>query len=95
MKTILDTDLVKIKDDGREYKVLIRMSQGGTLEHEPFERNLRGLIAAMQLATECLAGKFYPRRVVETKFPEFTGKQIEQDLVQITADYKKSLGDES
>lgn len=66
-KTILDTPIVKIVQNGSEYQVIIAMSKGGFVEHEPFPSNLEGLVSAMQLATECLAGKFYPRRVIKTE----------------------------
>lgn len=62
--TILNTPLVQIFEENDEYKVLIKMSGGGILEHEPFPKNLQGLIGALQMATECLAGKFYPKRVL-------------------------------
>lgn len=62
--TVLDTPLVQIFEEDNQYKMLIKMSQGGILEHEPFPKNLQGLVSALQLATEILAGKFYPRRVV-------------------------------
>jgi hypothetical protein len=65
MKVILNTELVKINDLGTEYQVLITMSQGGVLEHEPFPKSLQGLVSAMQLATEICAGKFFPRGVVQ------------------------------
>ncbi len=63
-KIVLDTDLVKIIDDGAEYLVHIKMQRGGILEHEPFKRDLHGLVGAMQLATEICAGKFFPRGVL-------------------------------
>lgn len=64
-KLILDAELVKIYFTGNEYRVLISMSRGGMLEHEPFPGDLRGLVAAMTLATEVCAGKFFPRGVVK------------------------------
>lgn len=62
--TVLDTPLVQIFEEDNQYKMLIKMSQGGILEHEPFAKNLQGLVSALQLATEILAGKFYPRRAL-------------------------------
>lgn len=77
MKKILDTDIVKINDNGSEYQVLIRMSQGGVIEHEPFSHDVRGLVAALQLATEICAGKFFPKRVIPDDMKTMIQKQIE------------------
>ncbi len=65
-KIILNTELVQIHDNGSEYQIFINMSRGGQIEHEPMPRDLRGLVAALQLATEVCAGKFFPRQVVRT-----------------------------
>lgn len=67
MKTILNTELVKIIDSGTQYEVHIKMSKGGVLEHEPFPKNLEGLVTALQLATEICAGKFFPRGILKQK----------------------------
>jgi len=64
MKLILNTPLVKIEDTGTEYRVLIALSDGGAIEHNPFGRNQEGLVAALLLAADVNAGKFYPKRVV-------------------------------
>lgn len=64
-KLILDTELVKIFFTGSEHRVFIAISQGGVLEHEPFPGDLRGLVAALDLARECCAGKFFPKCVVK------------------------------
>jgi hypothetical protein len=66
-KPVLITELVQINDLGNQYQVLIPLTQGGTVEHEPFPKSLEGLVAAMQLATEICAGKFFLRRVVKTE----------------------------
>lgn len=80
MKKILDTDIVKINDTGSEYQVLIRMSQGGVIEHEPFSHDVRGLVAALQLATEICAGKFFPKRVLQNDQKQIGLKSIKGDL---------------
>ena len=81
MKKVLDTELVKINDTGDEYQVLIAMSQGGVIEHEPFPHNLQGLVAALQLATEICAGKFFPRRVLT---PDGKKPMIETGTLRIS-----------
>jgi hypothetical protein len=58
-KTILNHPLVQILNEGAKYRVLISMSKGGQVEHEPFPGDQRGLVAAMSLATEVLAGKVW------------------------------------
>jgi hypothetical protein len=67
VKQILNTPIVQILEKDGEYQVIIAMSKGGFVEHEPFPKDLQGLVSAMQLATECLAGKFFPRAVVESE----------------------------
>ncbi len=75
-KIVLDTELVVINDLGNQYQVLIKMSQGGTIEHEPFPKSLEGLVTALQLATEICAGKFFLRRKMPSDLPSvFLGKQ--------------------
>lgn len=64
-KLILQTDIVRIEFTGKEHRVLIRLSKGGWLEHNPFPGDLRGLVSAMSLATDCLAGKFFPMGLLE------------------------------
>jgi hypothetical protein len=64
VRVVLDTEQVKINEMVSEYQVLIKIRTGGVLEHEPFPKDLQGLVSAMQLATECLAGKFFPRSVL-------------------------------
>lgn len=61
---ILNTQFVKILQlTTGKYRVLIAMSDGGWIEHNEFDGDARGLVAAMSLATDCCAGKFYPKRV--------------------------------
>lgn len=67
MTIILNTDIVQILDNGVEYQVLIRMSKGGVIEHEPFPRTIEGLVSALQISTEVCAGKFFLKQVYEVK----------------------------
>lgn len=65
MKTqILRTDLVHIYQTPTGYEVMIRLEKGGWIRHQPFPPDLRGRVGAMQLATDVLAGKFWPQSVV-------------------------------
>lgn len=63
MKTILDTEIIKVFLTNEGYVPIIKMEGDNWLEHMPFPANLQGLVNAMQLATECCAGKFYPKRI--------------------------------
>lgn len=77
MKTVLDTEVVRILDDGSQYRVLIKVKAGGTIEHEPFPRDIRGLAAAMDLATNCVIGKFFPARFIQPgEQPLLTGTRM-------------------
>lgn len=62
-KNILDTDIVKIKLTEEGYCAFIKMQNGSWLEHTPYENDLKGLVAVLDLAVNCCAGKFYPRRL--------------------------------
>lgn len=59
MNLIVNTDLVRVIDTGKEYQMLITCKNGTVVEHEPFKRNLEGLVAAISLSAEICAGKFF------------------------------------
>lgn len=65
-KAIVNTKfcVVKESDDMKYLRVFIALSKGGWIEHQEFENNLQGLVSALDLATQCCAGKFYPKQVV-------------------------------
>jgi len=68
-KLILDTDIVKIEQSQEGYHTLIKMQDGGWLEHATFPNELKGLVNALDLATNACAGKFYPKRTwMENRF---------------------------
>lgn len=62
-KLILDTNICKIWHTGSEYRVMIAMSEGGWLEHQPFPGELKGLISALDLSMNVLSGKFWVKKV--------------------------------
>lgn len=62
---ILNHEIVRIEATDKSHRVFIRLAAGGWLEHNPFPRDLRGLVAAMDLARDCMAGKFFPMAVVQ------------------------------
>lgn len=62
-KTILNTEIVKIVQTDEGFHTYIKMQEGGWLEHATFPPELKGLVNALDLATNCAAGKFYPKRI--------------------------------
>lgn len=58
----VNTPMVKVfkSSDGPEgYQMHITCKDGSIVEHEPFQNNLEGLVAAISLSAEICAGKFY------------------------------------
>jgi len=77
MKTILNTEIVKIKQSVGGYCTFIKMQDGGWLEHATFSNDLKGLVNALDLATNCCAGKFYPKRILqEEQLTEITHTKL-------------------
>lgn len=72
-KLILNTQFIIIIETQNEYRVFLAMADGEWVEHKEFQKNLMGLTNALQLATECCAGKFYlktatiPKQTLEHK----------------------------
>lgn len=62
-KQILDTEIVKIQQEQDGYHTYVAMQEGGWLEMATFSNDLKGLVNALDLATNCAAGKFYPKSV--------------------------------
>ena len=57
---IVNHKLVQVTEDPAVgYRVFITMQSGGQIEHNPFPANQMGLVGAMQLATEVIAGKIW------------------------------------
>lgn len=87
-KKILDTPLVRIFQSS-EYRVFITMKSGTVVEHEPFPNNLMGLVAALTLATEVCAGKFFLKEVVgDTDAPKIERQLLEQPQKHLRGDMK-------
>ncbi len=57
MKTILSHEMVKIVQKDNAYILSLRMRDGQWAIQSPYEGNQRGLIGAMTLAIDVLAGK--------------------------------------
>lgn len=65
MKTlILNTDIVRIELSGDGFETYIKCQDGGWLQHATFPPGQEGLVNALDLATNCAAGKFYPKRYI-------------------------------
>ena len=60
LNVIVNHKLVQvIEDPAVGYRVLISMEKGGQVETNPYPGNQMGLVAAMQIATEVMAGKIW------------------------------------
>lgn len=60
LNLIVNHKLVQVMEDPAVgYRVLISMEKGGQVETNPFPGNQMGLVGAMQLATEVMAGKIW------------------------------------
>lgn len=79
-KFVVSTDLIKVMDNGQQYVVHIALSEGGWIEHNPFERSQQGLVAALLLAADVNAGKFWLKRAVAADFKanSFTPRLLEE-----------------
>lgn len=56
---IVNHKLVQVIQESTGYRVLISMEKGGQVETNPYPPNQMGLVAAMQIATEVMAGKVW------------------------------------
>lgn len=70
-KVILNHDMIKIVFTGAEYRAFLTIQEGGEVEHQPFPGNQMGLVAAMTMAVDVLAGKFWLKSY-NTKAPGWT-----------------------
>jgi hypothetical protein len=60
----VDHEMVKVFSTKQAHTVYIKMQEGGWVKHHPFPPDLRGLVGAMGIATDVMAGKFWPEAVV-------------------------------
>lgn len=73
VEVIVNHKLVQVLHDlnNGSYRVLISMEKGGQVETNPYPGNQMGLVAAMQIATEVMAGKIWLSHVA-TNAPAWT-----------------------
>jgi hypothetical protein len=64
-KIILTHEMVRIVQTTTGYDLHLCMQNGQWVEHEPFPPDQRGLVAAVSLAAEILAGKFWLRKTLQ------------------------------
>lgn len=57
---ILNTPLVKIIQTKQGYEMEIMAKDGTIIQMQPYKNDLEGLVNAVSLSAEILAGKFYP-----------------------------------
>lgn len=76
-KFILDTPMVKIlQNKPEEIQLLIKMKDGKYAVQKPYEGDLRGLIGAMTLAIDVLAGKVILNGTVDLEDGEFKEPKV-------------------
>lgn len=61
---VVNTPLVCVKKGSVGFHMYITCKDGSIIEHEPFSNDLQGMVAAISLAAEICAGKFYLNKVV-------------------------------
>jgi hypothetical protein len=59
-----------------ETVMYIKVESGQWLKHKAFNADLKGLVGAMMLATDVLAGKFYPECIVNESDLEAIEKTV-------------------
>lgn len=57
---VLNTPLVKIFHTKQGYEMEIMSKDGTIIQMQPYKNDLEGLVNAVSLSAEILAGKFYP-----------------------------------
>ncbi len=80
-KKILTTEIVRIELSGEGYQTFVAMQDGGWLEMATYSPNLQGLVNALDLATNCASGKFFPKRC--QKGSETIGIEHAQNLIEV------------
>jgi hypothetical protein len=66
-EVIVNHKLVRVElDPAIGYRVFITMQQGGVVETNPYPSNNLGLVSAMNIATEVMAGKIWLSHLVAT-----------------------------
>lgn len=75
---IVSTPLVIVKKSKEGWSMQITCKDGSFVEHEPFPPSLEGMVAAMSLAAEICAGKFFLKGVISTPPEKSNLIQIEQ-----------------
>lgn len=63
-KLVLDTDNVKVYLEGAGHVVYIKMGDGKWMVNRPHSGDLKGLVAALTLGIDALAGKIWPMTAV-------------------------------
>lgn len=75
---IVNHKMVQVRlQEGIGYRVFITMEKGGVVETAPFPGNQMGLIGAMNIATEVMAGKIWLSHAVS----EATGFKVPESVL--------------
>lgn len=62
---VLNHPMIRVVSSSTFYEVEICMQNGTWVRHEPFPLDQRGLVAAISLAVDVLAGKFWLKEIVK------------------------------
>lgn len=61
---IVDTPLVQVVYASKGIEVFVTAKDGSVVELEPFQPSMEGIVNAIHLAAEIMAGKFYVSKVI-------------------------------
>ena len=77
-KIILDTNTCKVYQEKEGIVLYMQLKNGGWVKNNPYKGDLQGLIGALTLGIDVLAGKVWPSMVVSS--PEGDLKPVPQQL---------------
>lgn len=62
----LNHQLVTIETRDNKIIITLPLNSGGAIELMPLDNDLRGHITALSIASDIIAGKFWPNKIVST-----------------------------
>ena len=80
---ILNTPIVRIEQIDNTYVLKLRTSSGKFMQCKPYDKDLKGMIAALTLAIDALAGKVWLDKMEEEpNLEKLTIEQRQQRLLK-------------
>lgn len=64
MTLIINTPLIRVQLEDNMLVPYVKLSEGGWIEHNAFNADSQGYIAALQLSSQVMAGAFWPKKLV-------------------------------